>query len=360
MSRSYSGPSNNLYNLSDNMDKSTAQQYACDSTSTTGSPSQASQTCSHISTSHIDTIEHYGCSLPLANTSSYRLSPPQFNTSLIAPSFDFDFASFPLGPYWGMGEGSIGNSTEGDYTDGHFEDENYVDGNPTLYTSFQDHRSDSGFNANHVTPSQEFPDYLTGSKPLIPEPGDYHYRTSSYTKGDRVPSDHGSNRGGSENPSASPKKHTNDAKVTKTKKAHQCTENNCGKRFGRSAELKRHKSSVHRKEIAAEERQELFECPHEGCERVGENGFKRKDNLVQHLRGVHGDQIGKKIGRRSTRMSTWSSTSNASAGSPTMATGYEQFSQDQQEEPFVYADQPIEEGSGTPPFSRDFWENLRL
>ena len=142
MSRSFSEIPNNLYNLSGDMDKSTAQQYACDSTSTTGSPSQECQTRSHISTSHIeDTIEHYGCSLPLANTSSSLLSPPQFNTSWIAPSFDFDFASLSLGPHRGMGEGSIiGNSTEGDYTDGHFEDENYADGNPTPYTAFQDHK----------------------------------------------------------------------------------------------------------------------------------------------------------------------------------------------------------------------------
>jgi len=110
---------------------------------------------------------------------------------------------------------------------------------------------------------------------------------------------------------------------------------------------------------------ELFHCPHEGCERVGTNGFKRKDNLVQHLRGVHGDRIGKKSGRRSAapRMSPWSNASNAGAGSPTMATGYEQFSQGQQGEPPVYTDQQPaveEEGLGTPPFSRDFWENLRL
>lgn len=137
MSRNLSGVPNNLYNFSDNMDESTAQPYACDSTSTTGSPSQASQTCSHISTSHIEDTQHYGCSLPLANTSSYRLSPPSFNTSWIAPpfGFDFDFASFSLGPRSGMGEGSI-ISTERDYTEGDFED----NGNPAPYTSFQDHK----------------------------------------------------------------------------------------------------------------------------------------------------------------------------------------------------------------------------
>lgn len=60
-------------------------------------------------------------------------------------------------------------------------------------------------------------------------------------------------------------------------------------------------------------------------------------------------------------MSPWSDASNAGAGSPAMATGYEQFSQGQQEELFVYADQqPTEEGSGTPPLSRDFWESLKL
>ena len=40
-----------------------------------------------------------------------------------------------------MDEGSvIQSSTKGDYTDRNFEDENYVDENPTLYTSFQDHK----------------------------------------------------------------------------------------------------------------------------------------------------------------------------------------------------------------------------
>ena len=142
MAGSLSGAHNNFYNFSDSMDKSTAQRYACDSTSTTGSPSQASQTCSHISTSHIDTIEHYSYSLPLANTSSYSLSPPQLGPNWITPPFDFDIASGSLGPNWGMEEGSIiKNSPEGDCTDGFFEDENCVDGNPAPYLrSFQDHK----------------------------------------------------------------------------------------------------------------------------------------------------------------------------------------------------------------------------
>jgi len=115
---------------------------------------------------------------------------------------------------------------------------------------------------------------------------------------------------------------------------------------------------------------------------VGENGFKRKDNLVQHLRGVHGDRIGKKSGRRpaTTRMSPYSSASNAGAGAPTMATGYEQFPQGQQEEPFVYMNQqpvtqeesgspsvlnacmnqqPVtQEESGSPSVSEEFWEGI--
>lgn len=37
----------------------------------------------------------------------------------------------------------------------------------------------------------------------------------------------------------------------------------------------------------------LLDCPVSGCERVGENGFKRKDNLTQHRRNVHGNDIAK-------------------------------------------------------------------
>ena len=118
---------------------------------------------------------------------------------------------------------------------------------------------------------------------------------------------------------------------------------------------------MHRAQIPKDKRQELFNCPYEGCERVGEKGFKRKDNRVQHLRGVHGDHIKKK---KSTarRMSPGSS---AGAGSPVMTTKYEQFSQGQQQEPLAYMNQqPIfqEEGRRSPPVVSEFlgmcWEGV--
>ena len=117
-------------------------------------------------------------------------------------------------------------------------------------------------------------------------------------------------------------------------------------------------AAVHEDKIA----NKLFNCPHEGCERVGKSGLKRKDNLVQHLRGVHGDPIGKKSGRRSTttRMSPWSSASNAGAGSPATAIRYEQFPQGQQQKLFAYMNQqPItQEESGNPPVFEEFWEGI--
>jgi len=104
--------------------------------------------------------------------------------------------------------------------------------------------------------------------------------------------------------------------------------------------------------------------PHQGCERVGESGFKRKDNLVQHLRSVHGDFIGKKSGRRSATMGTnpRSSASNAGRGPHTMAAGCEQFSQGQQQEPLFYMNQNSEmEGElGFHQVSEEFWEGVEI
>ena len=59
-------------------------------------------------------------------------------------------------------------------------------------------------------------------------------------------------------------------------------------------------------------------------------------------------------------MSPWSSTSNAGAGSPAMATGYEQFSPGQQQELFAYMNQqPItQEESGSPPVVEEFWKGI--
>ncbi|CUS12117.1 unnamed protein product [Tuber aestivum] len=132
--------------------------------------------------------------------------------------------------------------------------------------------------------------------------------------------------------SASPSSPTSpSAGVTKSKKPHQCPVCRCEKIFGRSAELKRHMASVHRDQVPKEKRPVLLDCPHEGCGRVGENGFKRKDNLVQHLRGVHGDII-EKSGRKSTtpQPNLESGAANSDAESTATVADNDQFSQYQQ------------------------------
>jgi hypothetical protein len=46
----------------------------------------------------------------------------------------------------------------------------------------------------------------------------------------------------------------------------------------------------------------LFVCEEEGCERKGGNGFGRKDNLMAHLRGVHGIDIPKRSRRKARNL----------------------------------------------------------
>lgn len=41
----------------------------------------------------------------------------------------------------------------------------------------------------------------------------------------------------------------------------------------------------------------LHDCPVAGCQRVGEKGFKRKDNVTQHRRLVHAETIQKTFNR---------------------------------------------------------------
>lgn len=44
-----------------------------------------------------------------------------------------------------------------------------------------------------------------------------------------------------------------------------------------------------------------LDCTFEGCDRVGQEGFSRKDNLIQHLRRVHHQDIPKTWRRRENR-----------------------------------------------------------
>jgi len=87
-----------------------------------------------------------------------------------------------------------------------------------------------------------------------------------------------------------------------------------------------------------ENSQKLLECHHEGCGRVGEFGFKRRDNLVQHLRGVHGDVIEKKGGRgaSSTGTSPGPGIPNVSDGSPTTTIENDHIFQGHQQDRFAY------------------------
>ncbi|KAI9855148.1 MAG: hypothetical protein M1824_006288 [Vezdaea acicularis] len=58
-------------------------------------------------------------------------------------------------------------------------------------------------------------------------------------------------------------------------------------KFRRAADLDRHYKDTHNPQY-------LFDCPDKNCNRVGENGFKRQDHLVEHRRTVHVKNIPKK------------------------------------------------------------------
>ncbi|KAG0135065.1 hypothetical protein HOY82DRAFT_552465 [Tuber indicum] len=354
----------------------TTQDYTFDPRCNAPPSSTASQTESHVLTSRVNAMHQFTCSLPLDpsdNSTSNHLHSTQ-------PETNTNSEGGQVEGFWPW-EWEI----YGDLLDGN--------GNSTSFTSSssQVHESYSMPHANDTTtaPAQEWGNYnVDPEQPLIPPlffPNGFQYSTPNVPK--KVPTatqpsdNNGSGRGQLVNPhtvgSASPKVgstnsrmysndsdgNSNDSRVTKAKKKHQCTEYGCGKRFGRSAELKRHRNSVHRNRIANEKRQKLLSCPHLGCTRVGElGGFKRKDNLVQHLRGVHGDVIGKKSGRRSAGRSPGPSFSNAGAGSPTIPIGNDQFfHSQQQQEPFPNMGQQQmmqEEGLGSPPVVAEFFENL--
>ncbi|KAF8536601.1 hypothetical protein BDD12DRAFT_850269 [Trichophaea hybrida] len=56
--------------------------------------------------------------------------------------------------------------------------------------------------------------------------------------------------------------------------------------------LSRHMRDMHRDK--SENPPALLDCPDDGCDRKGSKAFKRKDNLIQHLRNVHGLDIPKR------------------------------------------------------------------
>lgn len=66
---------------------------------------------------------------------------------------------------------------------------------------------------------------------------------------------------------------------------------NCASTFKTRNDFNRHCRSVHFHTQAGIKK--LFDCPVPGCDRVGGYGFKRKDNILQHRRLVHGEDIPK-------------------------------------------------------------------
>jgi hypothetical protein len=66
----------------------------------------------------------------------------------------------------------------------------------------------------------------------------------------------------------------------------------CPSHFTRCADLNRHYATVHNPAGPKKD------CPRKKCTRVGDNGFTRKDHLMEHLRQYHKDQTIPKRGRK--------------------------------------------------------------
>lgn len=66
---------------------------------------------------------------------------------------------------------------------------------------------------------------------------------------------------------------------------------NCSSTFKTRNDFNRHYNSVHLHVRAGVKK--LLDCTFPDCDRVGEDGFKRKDNMLQHRRLVHGEDIPK-------------------------------------------------------------------
>ncbi|RPB08400.1 hypothetical protein P167DRAFT_356932 [Morchella conica CCBAS932] len=72
------------------------------------------------------------------------------------------------------------------------------------------------------------------------------------------------------------------------KKQIECAFPECKATFKKARQFDRHYRTVHIRAI-----DQKLDCTIEGCRRTGEEGFSRKDNLIQHMRSVHGEQIPK-------------------------------------------------------------------
>ncbi|PWW75951.1 hypothetical protein C7212DRAFT_363796 [Tuber magnatum] len=368
MSANFSAAFNTLDNPSANSNMATqaTQEHTSNSIYDTDPPSPVPQNISHVSSNRINTIRQFGYTLPNdSNIPNYLLPPPEASTNdereqsveELFPELNWSLDGNPI----------VGNSWDGEPMD-----RNHM----SIASS---HVQESGsYPTNNTIPVPGWHNYSIDPEPFNEEleeepvtiaetrvtvPSDcHHYPTLARSKEDLSPVKPNDNRSGrgqiergtsttrSESPTRYPT--SPDSKVTKSKKTHRCAQYSCGKTFGRTAELKRHMNSVHRDQVADEKLQELFDCIHEGCGRVGELGFKRKDNLVQHLRGVHGDHIGKKSGRKPTAGSNANlMTSNTGPGY-LVATGNDRSPRDQQL--VMQGEEP-----GSPYLDEDFYENFR-
>lgn len=65
----------------------------------------------------------------------------------------------------------------------------------------------------------------------------------------------------------------------------------CNATFSRKADVNRHMTCTH-------QRIEYIDCPIKNCARKGENGFTRKDHLLEHKRGYHCMDLSKRHGRQ--------------------------------------------------------------
>ncbi|KAK3060324.1 hypothetical protein LTS18_008798, partial [Coniosporium uncinatum] len=75
----------------------------------------------------------------------------------------------------------------------------------------------------------------------------------------------------------------------RNKKSWCCPESGCSRVFKRKADCQRHVDCVHRAD-----RLRLHPCTVRRCSRGGDNGFKRKDHLTEHMRNFHHQQIPKR------------------------------------------------------------------
>ncbi|KAI5837850.1 hypothetical protein DFP73DRAFT_635876 [Morchella snyderi] len=64
-----------------------------------------------------------------------------------------------------------------------------------------------------------------------------------------------------------------------------CLSNDCTHVFTTKNDFNRHCNTRHGL------RESLLDCSFAGCNKVGENGFSRRDNMLQHLREVHGAEV---------------------------------------------------------------------